>query len=75
MLSSSHIRSLRPFVTLDCRQDTFLKQEHQVRLAQVTIEVPGFACLQGLSGAFCGWATKMATFTHGILKMFPCFDA
>ena len=73
MLSSSHIRSLRPFVTLDCRQDSFLKQEHQVRLAQVAIEVSEFACLQGLSGAFCGGAMKMAIFPHGILKMYPCF--
>jgi hypothetical protein len=54
MLSSSHIRSLGPFVTLDRRQDPFLKQEHQVRLARVAIEVSGFACLYGLSGAFCG---------------------
>jgi hypothetical protein len=54
VLSSSHIRSPRPFVTLDCRQDCFLKQEHQVRLAQVTIEVSEFACLWGLSDAFYG---------------------
>jgi len=44
VLSSSDIRSLRPFVTLDRRQDSFLKQEQQVRFAQVAIEVLGFAC-------------------------------
>jgi len=54
MLSSSHIRNLRPFVTLDCRQDSFLRQEHPVQLARVAIEASEFACLQGLSGAFCG---------------------
>src|ERR1700761_6666529 len=72
MLSSSHIRSLRAFVTLDRRQGTFLKQEHQVRLAPVAIEVSGFVCLQGLSSAFRVGSIKMASFPHEILKMYPC---
>jgi hypothetical protein len=71
MLSSSHIRSLRAFVTLDRRQGTFLKQEHQVRLAPVAIEALGFVYLQGLSGAFRVGSIKMAGFAHGILKMYP----
>jgi hypothetical protein len=54
MLSSSHIRGLRPFVTRDRRQDYFLKPDHQVRFARVAFEVSGFSRLQGLSGAFCG---------------------
>jgi hypothetical protein len=62
MLSSSHIRSLRAFVTLDRRQGTFLKQEHQVRLAPVAIEVSGFVCLQGLSSAFPRWINQDGEF-------------
>jgi len=49
VLSSSHIRSPRPFVTLDCQQDCFLKQAGASG-AVIANELSEFACLQGAIG-------------------------